>query len=272
MKNETRKEVIEKIENTLKLHNNIFVLMNEKNNISQKKTESENKMNDLIEKKYNELDQIEHNEKRLENYKIVSDKYEKDILKYNDNIILYDVIIKAYKKIINNGLYLLLNDIVYIMVYYCKNKRDQNEFLNLFNEYNKETKKYKYTFNIDFENGYSFNKYVNITYNRPDISSYNIYKNDLLLNYYIDVNNNIVYDEKYNHSKNMESIKNYADYLKPLNENNIFYHDNIKNNCKKLLKISNEQIEKQKKIIIECNEKIDNANIYNLDGFKKYSK
>lgn len=53
--------------------------------------------------------------------------------------------------------------------------------------------------------------------------------------------------------------------------NNAFKYETIKKQCENLLEVYDEETHKQYKIILESNNKIDNANIYNLDGFKKYN-
>lgn len=274
MKNDIKILVNKEIETTLKNHNNIFVFMENKKSVSADLQEIENKINAILTIKYDSIQEIKESKEKGDKQEYIKkvveahEKYNSDLERYHKEKELYNIILKAYDKIINNALYLLLNDIVYIMVTYCNNTRDLKYFMDQFAEYNHETKKYKYIFNLHFNGIY--NKYIEISYNRPDISQYNLYKNELYLNYTILAHekNKIVYDG-FDHVANIEHIKNYSEYYKPIN--NIFSFENVKNNCINLLKIYDDEIRKQYKFIIESNDKIDNANVYNLDGFKKYS-
>ena len=268
MKKELKQKLfteVEKIFNTYDLKVLIF------NNDSIKKeiVELKNKRDLLIEIKRDEISTaLESAEatktSKLEAIKTSQKKYENSLDDYHKKIELLELMNKTYTKIINDGLCIINNELVNLIVNNCKNKRDLNEFLKFF-EYDRE--KQKYNFNFSFY--YSFTNYFKISYDIPSRSSYNIYNNNIYMSYYIDINNNYVWDLKYYNYNEIKEKHNYKEYEKKINNN--FSYEAIKKQCENLLTVYHAETQNQTKFIIESNNKINEANTYNLDGFIKYS-
>lgn len=204
--------------------------------------------------------EIQSNLKKMhEKKKPLNDAIDKNNIK----IEILEVMRKTYKKIIDNGLLLILNDILKLYLENVKNVRDQNEFLKMYNEYIENEKRYKYIYNI-----YIKSNYIEISYNKPFISQYNIFENSI---YYqlnkIDINNNFIFESNYYNYDEIKQKHNSTEYEKKINNN--FSYETIEKNTINLLKIYKDEIKKQFNFICESNKKIENANIYKLDGFIK---
>ena len=255
----------ENINNKYDLHVYIFNVENVSKEIQELKKENENIRNtkkvltdQTIEN--SSINEIQSNLKKLhEQKKPLNDAIDNN----NNKIELLEIISKTYKKIINDGLLLILNDILKLYLENVKNVRDQNEFLKMYNEYIENEKRYKYIYNI-----YIKSSYIEINYNKPFISQYNIFENSI---YYplnrLDINNNFIFESNYYNYDEIKQKHNSTEYEKKINNN--FSYEKIKNVCINLLKIYHDEIKKQFNFICESNKKIENENIYNLDGFIK---
>lgn len=268
MKKELKQKLYLEVENIFNTYN-LHVLIFNNDSIKKEIVELNNKRDLLIEIKQDEISTALESaeatkQSKLEAIKASQEKYKNSLDEYHKKIELLELMNKTYTKIINNGLYIINNELVNLIVNNCKNKRDLNEFINFF-EYNRE--KQKYNFNYSFY--YSNTGYFKISYDIPSRSAYNIYSNNIYMGYYVDINNNYVWDLKYYNYNEIKEKYNYKEYEKKINNN--FSFEAIKKQCENLLKVYHAETQKQNKFIIESNNKINEANIYNLDGFIRYS-
>lgn len=201
-----KKEIKERLYNEIKeiINNyNLHILEFNFDSTLKEIKEIENKINTIIEIKHDNIHNIieSKQENKKESIIKIHEKYDDDLKKLHNEKELLTLINKTYKKIIENGLFLILNEFINLIINNCKNTRDLNEFFKFF-EYNREKQEY----NLKYHFYYDSNKYFVISYDIPKQCIYKKFYNDLYLNYYIDINNNYVWETKYyNYEENKKS-------------------------------------------------------------------
>lgn len=218
----------------------------------------DNKIEVLSSIKYEKIRNLEINEDRLQKIRDIQAFYNKDIDEIYSKKKVCEAKNKAYNLIISNGLQVICNELINMIINNCKNKRDLNEFINFF-KYNQELKEYPL--------GYSF--YYSEYYNY-----FNLGRAGYKINMYCKMDfsdNKMTPSQYFNYEANKERINYYNIYFEPLKKGTIFDDSVIEKNIINLLQVSSDEQLKQHNFIIESNKKIDNANTYKLDGFKAYN-
>jgi len=210
----------------------------------------------IINNKYNLINYIKQYE---EIEKTCCTMYEKICFNYdklNDNFYKkYDIetlLKEAYTNIVKTILKYIFIDVIKIYVKYIKNKRDENDFLKMFDNYI-----FKFYINENY-----FEIYYNYDLKVKSYFSFSFEKDEK--------NNNILKIEipkqLYNFYNSLNNEK-FIDYIKRAEVENI---DKIKENIINLQKIANFENKKIQNQIKESNEIIKQNNIYNLKNFVLY--